>query len=60
MAVTFAVVFPTGELLNYGILLLFGPIHFLLSDVMTVGSMHVGLSYALPGCMRFSQPWLSR
>jgi antibiotic biosynthesis monooxygenase (ABM) superfamily enzyme len=60
MAATFAVVFPTVELLNRGILPLLGTVHFLLRDVLMVGSMCVALSYVLPWAMQVCRSWLSR
>jgi len=60
MAVTFAVVFPTVELINRGILPLLGPMHFLLRDVLMVGSMCVVLSFALPHAMRWCSAWLTK
>ena len=60
MALTFAVVFPTVEMLNRGILPLLGPLHFLLRDAVMVASMCIVLSYVLPWSIRIFQPWLAR
>lgn len=60
MAVTFAVVFPTVELLNRGILPFLDPMYFLLRDVLMVSCMCVVLSYALPWALQVYRPWLSR
>ncbi len=48
MAVAFAVVFPTVELLNRGILPFLSSLHLQLRDVLMVSGMCVVLSYALP------------
>ncbi|TDR31302.1 hypothetical protein [Hydromonas duriensis] len=58
MLVTFAVVFPTVELLNRGILPLLGDIPFLLHDVLAVASMCIVLTFALPWAMRLTHRWL--
>lgn len=59
LLVTFAVVFPTIQVLNHGVAPYLGALPSLLRDVLMVATMSVVLSYLLPLANRLLLRWLS-
>lgn len=60
IALTFAIVFPTVEVLTRGVAPHLGFLHPLVRDVVVVGTMCTVLSYALPAAQARWQGWLRR
>lgn len=58
--VTFALVFPTVEVLTRVVAPLLGPLPALLRDVLIVGTMSATLSYVLPIVNERVRSWLVR
>jgi antibiotic biosynthesis monooxygenase (ABM) superfamily enzyme len=59
LLVTFAVVFPTVQVLNRGVAPHLGALPSLLRDVLMVATMSVVLSYLLPLANRRLHRWLA-
>ena len=60
LVVTFALVFPTVEVLTRVVAPLLGPLPALLRDVLIVGTMSATLSYVLPIVNERVRSWLVR